>query len=164
MILVLAVVVLLALSGPTASAAPSETAPVTCRSIIEPGGSYTWRPTRVVLGAVAVPPAYIPQTVRAGQGRWPYWSKSGLVVRADSPPVLVRVAGTAWPRAAISWGDGGPAGALRIASCPRSSSLGAWNPYAGGFLLRTRSACVPLEFRVGERTATVRFGVGRRCS
>lgn len=165
MILVLAVVVLLALSGPTASAAPSGTVPVTCRSIIEPGGgSYTWRPTRVVLGVVAVPPAYIPQTVRVGEGRWPYWSKSGLVVRADSPPVLVRVAGTAWPRAAISWGDGGPAGALRIASCPRSSSLGAWNPYAGGFLLRTRSACVPLEFRVGERTASVRFGVGRRCS
>ncbi len=163
MILVLALIALLVLSGPTASAAPAGTAPVTCESIIQPGGSYTWRPTRVVLGVVSVPPAYIPQTVRAGEGRWPYWSKSGLVVRAGSPPVVVQVAKKFWPRAAIEWGDGGPAGALRIETCPLPGSLGDWNAYSGGFLLRARSACVPLVFRVGGKTATVRFGVGRRC-
>jgi len=45
-----------------------------CDSIIVPGGSFSWRPRRVVLGVVAVPPAYIPQTVASGDGRWPYWS------------------------------------------------------------------------------------------
>jgi hypothetical protein len=93
----------------------------------------------------------------------PYWSKVGLVVRADSPPVIVRVPPLWWDRAAITWGDGGPAAALRFESCPPSSSLGGWNPYAGGFLLKSRSACVPLVFRVGTRTATVRVGVGKRC-
>jgi hypothetical protein len=161
--LLLALVAAAALSCATASARPGGTAPVTCQSIIDPVGSYEWRPKRVVLGVVAAPPAYIPQTVR-GEGRWPYWSKVGLVVRADSPPVVVRVPPAWWDRVAITWGDGGPAAALRIASCPSSSSLEGWNPYSGGFLLKTQSACVPLTFRVGSRSATVRFGVGKRCA
>jgi hypothetical protein len=160
--LVLALLIAVALSCATASARPGGTAPVTCQSIIDPSGSYEWRPKRVVLGVVAAPPAHIPQTVR-GEGRWPYWSKAGLVVRADSPPVVVRVPPAWWDRVAITWGDGGPAAALRIDSCRPSSSLGGWNPYAGGFLLKTRSACVPLVFRAGGRTATVRFGVGKLC-
>jgi hypothetical protein len=54
--------------------------------------------------------------------------------------------------------------ALRIASCPPSSNLGdGWNPYTGGFQLRARGACVPLIFRVGSRSATVLFGVGKHC-
>jgi hypothetical protein len=77
--------------------------------------------------------------------------------------VLVSVPATWRTRAAISWGDAPTASALVFPSCPPSSSLGDWNPYAGGFHLGSRSACVPLVFRVGERTATVRFGVGRRC-
>jgi hypothetical protein len=162
MMVVLVVVAMLALSGAPAAGSPAGTAPVTCESIVTPGGTYSWRPRRVVLGAVAVPPVFIPQTVRT-EGRWPYWSKAGLVVRADSPPVIVRVPAAWWPRAAIEWGDAGPAAALRFEPCADSSSLGGWNPYTGGFLLRARSACVPLLVRVGDRTATVRFGVGRRC-
>jgi hypothetical protein len=162
MILLLVVVALLALVGSPAAAAPVGTAPVTCGSIVDPGGSYAWRPKRVVLGVVAMPPAFISQTVRT-EGRWPYWSKAGLVVRADSPPVIVRVPASWWDRAAIAWGDGGPAAALRFEPCAPSSSLDGWNPYAGGFLLRSRAACVPLLVRVGDRTATVRFGVGKRC-
>jgi hypothetical protein len=158
---VLAVAVL-AIACTTASARPAGTAPVTCASVITPSGSFEWSPQRVVLGVVDVPPAYIPQTVR-GEGRWRYWSKAGLVVRAGSPPVVVRVPPAWWDRVAITWGDGGPAAALRIASCPPSTSLDGWNPYSGGFLLKTRSACVPLVFRVGSRSATVRFGVGKRC-
>ncbi|HJR93998.1 MAG TPA: hypothetical protein VJ807_01080 [Gaiellaceae bacterium] len=161
--LLLALVVVGALSCAAAAARPAGTAPVTCTSIITPAGSYEWRPKRVVLGLVAAPPRYIPQTVR-GEGRWPYWSKAGLVVRADSPPVVVRVPPAWWDRVAITWGDGGPAAALRIDSCPPSSSLGPWNPYSGSFLLKTRSACVPLTFRAGEQSATVRFGVGKRCA
>jgi hypothetical protein len=155
----------LALPGLSAFASPSGSPPtVSCDSIIEPVGSYSWRPERVVLGVVAVPPAFIPQTTASGDERWPYWSKSGLVVGADSPPVHVSVPKRWRGRAAIGWGNVDAVGALRIASCPPSSSLGRWNPYAGGFYLRSRTACVPLTFRVGSRSATVRFGVGRRCS
>jgi hypothetical protein len=154
-----------ALPGLSAFASPSASSPTaTCDSIIEPGGSFSWRPERVVLGVVAVPPAFIPQTTASGDERWPYWSKSGLVVRANSPRVLVSVPRRWRKRAAIGWGNVDAVSALRIASCPPSSSLGRWNPYAGGFHLRSRAACVPLTFRVGARTATVRFGVGRRCS
>jgi hypothetical protein len=60
---------------------------VTCDGIVGPdaASAAAWRPGRVVLGVVAVPPAYIPQTVASGERAWPYWSKSGLVVRASSP-------------------------------------------------------------------------------
>ena len=150
-------------TGVTASPYPSPRPPtVTCDSIVTLTGSFSWRPKHVVLGVVAVPPAYIPQTMPTGVARWPYWSKAGLVVRADSPPVVVRVPSAWRSRVAIGWGNAGGR-ALRIAPCPPSSSLGDWNPYSGGFQLRSRAACVPLEFHVGGRRATVRFGVGKRC-
>jgi hypothetical protein len=118
---------------------------------------------RVVLGVVAVPAAYIPQTEPTGVARWPYWSKAGLAVRADSPSAVVRVPRAWRSRVAIGWGNAAAASTLRIAPCPPSSSLGEWNPYSGGFSLRSRAACVPLEFHVGGRRAIVRFGVGKRC-
>jgi hypothetical protein len=160
---VLALVAALALTATSASAQEPRPSPVRCGSIIYPDASAaSWKPRRVVLGVVAVPPAHIPETART-EGLWPYWSKAGLVVRAGSPPVLVRVPPAWAERAAITWGDGGPAAALRIESCPRSGALGAWNPYSGGFLLKARSACVPLTFTVAGRSAGVRFGVGKRC-
>ena len=88
--------------------------------------------------------------------------KAGLLIRGDSPPVSVTVPKAWRTRAAITWGNSGTVSALRIASCPRFGDE-AWNVYAGGFLLRSRSACVPLTFRVGNRSATVRFGLGRAC-
>ena len=137
---------------------------VTCRSIVVPGGTYEFQPQRVVLGVVDVPPPYISQSAEpAGTARFPFWSKAGMVVRADSPPVLVSVPRAWRNRVAIGWGNVGASSTLRFASCPPSSSLGEWNPYAGGFLLRARAACFPLVFRVGERAATVRFGIGKRC-
>jgi len=144
-------------SSPTGAPGP------TCGSIIVPGGQFTWRPQRVVLGVVSAPPAYIPQTVSSGESLWRYWSKAGIVIRANSRPVLVSVPRAWRGRAAISWGDARIASAVVFPSCPPSSSLGNWNPYSGGFYLRSRAACIPLVFRVGERTATVRFGVGKRC-
>jgi hypothetical protein len=152
------------LPGVTAwASSPTSPPTVSCDSIISPVGPVSWRPKRVVLGMVALPPAYIPQTESAGVKSWPYWSKSGLVIRANSPPVRVSVPRRWRQRAAISWGNADIVSALRIATCPPSSSLGGWNPYSGGFYLRTSSACVPLTFRVGNRSATVRFGVGKRC-
>jgi hypothetical protein len=158
--LLLGAVVALA-SVAAASSAPPRT--VSCDSIVILGEGSSWRPRRVVLDTFAVPPAHIPQTVPSGDPEWPYWSKAGLVVRADSGPVFVSVPREWRSRVAIGWGDVDEAAALRIAPCPPSSSLGDWNPYSGGFVLRTRAACVPLMFRVGQRSATVRFGVGKRC-
>lgn len=135
---------------------------VRCESIVHPGGVFTWKPERVVLGVAAVPPAYLPQTVATASATWPYWSKSGLVIKANSPPVDVSVPSRWRTRVSITWGNRGGS-ELRIASCPATTALGNWNPYTGGFYLRSRAACVPLTFRVGSRSATVRFGVGKRC-
>jgi hypothetical protein len=117
---------------------------------------------RSVLSVVSVPPGYISQVVHLRDGVWPYWSKAGLVVRADRGPVTVSVP-LAWrKRAAITWGGNtGIVNSLRIARCGSDPSRG--NAYAGGFYLRSRSACLPLVFRAGSRSTTVRFGLGRRC-
>jgi hypothetical protein len=117
---------------------------------------------RVVLGVVSAPPAYLKQIVATRSEPWRYWRKAGLLIRAGSPAVFVSVP-TAWQeRAAITWGDSGTVSALRVGSCPPPATV--WNAYAGGFYLRTPSACVPLVFRVGKRSATVWFGLGRACA
>jgi hypothetical protein len=117
---------------------------------------------RRVLGIVAVPPSYLRQVIATPGGQWPYWRKAGLEVKPGHDPVTVSVAAGWRKRAAVTWGNGEPAVAsLRIAACP--SARHVWHIYAGGFLLRTRSACVPLVFRVAGRTRTLRFGLDRRC-
>ena len=118
---------------------------------------------RTVLDHFSVPPAYVPGTVRVDEGRWRYWSKAGLVVRSGSETVTVSGPAAWRSRAGITWGNGGNGvmSSVRIAGCGTDPSTA--NAYAGGFFLHARSACVPLVFRVGGRSATVRFGVGRRC-
>jgi len=120
---------------------------------------------RFVLGAVSAPPGYLEQTSPTGERRWRYFSKAGLVIRAGREgPVLVSVPHGWRDRAAIAWGYGGHGvfSSLRIAGCPGRTNQGY--AYSGGFFLRSRAACVPLVFRVGSRSAVVRFGVGRRCA
>jgi hypothetical protein len=117
---------------------------------------------RAVLGAVSVPPPHIKQVEATGRRDWPYWVKSGLVVRARSGGVTVSVP-VAWrDRAAIGWGNNdGVLFRQRIAGCPGKANVGF--AYAGGFVLRARAGCLLLEFRVGGRSAFVRFGLGRKC-
>ena len=162
--------VLLVLAGAAFAATPSAPSPgrtIPCKEIIlgtkwpyigsrQPEHRY-----RIVLGAFRCRP----RTCRGrgpGAGRWPYWRKSGLVVKAGAGPVTVSVAPAWRGRAAIAWGNGGhgPFNSIRLARCANGSGGYA---YAGGFSLRSPSACVPLIFRVGSRSETVRFGVGRRC-
>ena len=117
---------------------------------------------RSVLRVVSVPPVYLSQIVHLGDGAWPYWRKAGLVVRAGRGPVMVSVPRAWRKRAAITWGGNtGIASSLRMARCGSDSSRG--NAYAGGFYLRSRSACLPLVFQEGRHSTTVRFGLGRRC-
>ena len=61
---------------------------------------------RVLLGRVAVPQRGLVQVDHVG-GRWPYWTKAGLLVRANSPPEAVSVPPAWRTRAAIEWGDSG---------------------------------------------------------
>lgn len=119
---------------------------------------------RLVLGVISAPPAYLAQVVATHERPWAYWRKAGLVVRAGGQPVSVSVPEGWMKRAAIIWGNGNydPASSLRIAACGSDPNVG--NAYAGGFYLRSRSACLPLIFRVRRRSATVRFGIGRRCA
>jgi hypothetical protein len=117
---------------------------------------------RAVLDDVSVPPKRMAQVVRSNRGRWLYWRKAGLVVRAGAGPITVTVPRTWRSRAAITWGSGAdPTSSLQIASCRGSAGTG--HAYAGGFYLRARAACVPLVFHIRGRAATVRFGIGRRC-
>jgi hypothetical protein len=112
---------------------------------------------RVLFRRVAVPPRELLQVSRVG-GRWPYWRKAGLLVRANSPWVTISVPPAWRSRVAIEWGDSGIASSLRLAPC----STHTWNAYAGGFHVR-KPACVPLIVRMQSRTTEVRFGIGRRC-
>ena len=119
---------------------------------------------RLVLGVVSAPPAYMAQVVRTRNPTWPYWHKEGIVVRNSGETVTITVPPAWRERAAIVWGNGGPGEPFRsivLLGCGSQRTRG--RAYAGGFYLRARMACVPLNFRVGTRASTVRFGLGRHC-
>jgi hypothetical protein len=118
---------------------------------------------RLVLGAVSVPPAVLDRAYPTGTRPWTHFSKAGLVVRASGVSVTVTVPKQWRSRAGIAWGygDKGVFSSLRIGGCHALPSQGF--AFSGGFYLRSRSACVPLVFTLGRRSATVRFGVGRVC-
>ena len=169
--LVVATVALaLAVVAAASSRSPFDRAPVSvpCSEIIDRtswpylGSRDPRYRYRTVLRVVSVPPAYISQVVHLRHGAWPYWAKAGLVVRAGRGPVTVSVP-LAWrKRAAITWGGNtGIVNSLRVVRCGSDSRRG--NAYAGGFYLRARSGCLPLVFRAGSHSATVRFGLGHRC-
>jgi len=149
----------LSLAG--ARAAGSTVPTVPCLEAIGHAQSGRENGYRIVLGVVSVPPAHLGQVVRARTGPWRYWRKAGLAIRTGSSPVEVSVPRAWRRRVAITWGDTGPVGALRIEGCPPPAT--AWSAYAGGFYLRAPS-CVPVVLQVGSRKATVWLGVGRRCS
>ena len=118
---------------------------------------------RLVLGVVSVPPAFHKQLVRNGTEPWPYFFKAGLMIRTTGQSVVVTVPAASRDRAAIAWGSGGKGAfsSLRFAGCNALPNRGF--AYTGGFYLRSAGGCLPLTFRVGHRSATVRFGLGRRC-
>jgi hypothetical protein len=148
--------------GTTAVRAAAPPMHVGCLQVIDQAGRPRAGGYRPVLGVVAAPPRHLPQVVRSTDPHWPYWRKAGMVVRANPRPVDVSVPANWRGRAAITWGNGGPAvSAVRFTPC--QVSPGVWNAYAGGFFLKTRGACVPLVFQVGHEHRVVRFGVGVRC-
>jgi hypothetical protein len=152
-----------AVAGGAAESAPSPTSSdVSCESVVDLVGSARYGERRITLGVISTPPAYLSQVVPTDRSPWRYFSKAGLLIRGDSPRVSVSVPKAWRSRVRIGWGDGGGS-LLRFAPCPTYDSTKPWNAYTGGFSLRMASACVPLIFHAGKRSATVRFGLGRRC-
>jgi len=115
---------------------------------------------RIVLGDVAVPAAYLGPMLPNGNGPWRYWMKSAFGVRGDSPPVTISVPAGWQDLAGIDQEANGMGRTFHIPSCP---PRGVWNFTAGGIYLKAPTACLPLDIRVGRRTATVWFGLGRHC-
>ena len=147
------------LSAPFPAARRSATAGSPYAGSSRPADRY-----RLVLGAVSGAAGLPGAGRRDHEQPWAYWRKAGLVVREGAGPVTISVPEGWRGRGAIEWGygnTGGPFSSLRIASCGTDPSVG--RAYSGGFVLRTSPACLPLVFRVGDRTQTVRFGLGRRC-
>jgi hypothetical protein len=149
----------------TVSATPKSTLPsVACEESI--GGarySGTDEGARILLGAISVPPDYRPEPgVPSGDKRWPYVVEVDVVFRAEQPPVEIAVPKEWRKRVAISLGNTKLASSLRVAPCPNNGL--PWNAFTLGFNLQERTACVPLVFRVGARSRTARFGLGKRCT
>jgi hypothetical protein len=142
------------------SARPVAEPKIGCDQIIR----FTNAPARrIVLGAVAVRPAYLPEANPTGSAPWRHYWKYSLAIRAGSPVVVVTIPQASRHDAAISWGNGlGPVTSLRLLTCPRQ--LGRWNVYAGGFYLHSAAGCLPVVFAVGRRALTLRFGLSRHCS
>jgi hypothetical protein len=139
---------------------PSQSVPVVrCASTVF-SSEFPVPRLRVILGVASVSPVYVKQVVATDRRPWRYWQKAPLFTRDGSPPIVVSVAKGWRNRVGITWGDSPIASALRVRSCPPAAGARGW---AGGFYLRSRAACVPLIFRVGSRSATVYFGLGRRC-
>ena len=162
--LAIAAVVATALLASRAGASSAPHLPVVpCGDVIGHHASGTADGYRTVLGVVSVPPVYLPQVVPSGQAPMRWWRKAGMIVRSGSPPVTLTVPYALHNELQIDWGNSDRQGsALRFAACP-SYGHPIWNAYAGGFLLRHRPACVSLIVTVGQRHATVRFGIGTRC-
>ena len=123
---------------------------------------------KIVLGVISLGPAFLQPTVPVHQGWWRYWQKHGLWIWTGHQAVTITVPKAWRNRAAITWGENvGIVSTLRLPGTLLSSGCTAgpltWNGYPGGFYLRSRSACVPLVFGLGRRSAVVRVGVGRRC-
>ncbi len=117
---------------------------------------------KIVLGIISLGPDFLQPAVPVHQRWWRYWQKHGLWIRAGHQAVTITVPRAWRNRAAVTWGvNVGIASTLRLPGCP--AGPGTWNGYAGGFYLRSSSACVPLVLAVGRRSAVVRVGVGRSC-
>lgn len=115
---------------------------------------------RVILGDVAVPPAYVGPMLPNGNGPWRYWRMAVFGIRGGSPPVTLSVPAGQQHDAAIDLEAGGIGSIFHLPGCPLSH---VWRATVGGFYLKAPGACLPVRVQVGRQDETVRFGLGRRC-
>ena len=128
-----------------------------------------------VLDVIALPEDQILQRGRFDDqiGRW--FSKFGLVIRADRT-FTVSVAQASQANAVMSWnsGSGAPVASIDITSCsgvcqtdfqpncPLGES-GEWVVYPGG-VWTIEPDCIALEIAVDGQTATARLPIGVQCT
>ena len=115
---------------------------------------------RIILGDVAVPPAYVGPMTQNGNGPWRYFRNATFGVKGGSPPVTLSVAGGQQHEAAIDLEVDGLGRVFHIPGCPPSH---VWSATVGGFYLKAPTACLPLRVQVGRQATTVLFGLGRPC-
>ena len=116
---------------------------------------------QTVLKKVMVMPTSPQPATSAGPGRWAYFSKTDVLIRAGTGPVSVSVPPSWRGRAAITWGSVGQVESLTLTACARPGD--GWDVFAGGLYVRTNKACVPVRFRLGGHTDTVIYDIGRDC-
>lgn len=115
---------------------------------------------RVILGDIAVPPAYVGPMQPNGNGPWRYWRKVVFGVRGGSPPVTLSVLADQQYVAAIDLEVAGIGGIFHLPGCPPSHG---WHAAMGGFYLKAPAACLALQVQVAQQSAVVWFGLGRPC-
>jgi hypothetical protein len=149
--------------GHARAAARSVRVPARCGQYDNGTSSHVPRGFRTVFGDVAVPPAYLPVEVSGRGELWEYAAKSAFYYRGAGPAVTISVP-AGWQRQIGLFGPAngidGTARTLHIPSCP---PRGPWDFYVSSFYVSTRTACAPLDVRVGRRTAEFWFGLGARC-
>ena len=157
----------LAVTAGTLQAAPPKITSISCDSSdiydnpVRPHNS-----DQLLFGYVALPSrdAYVGKPERDITGRHRYASNTYLLVHTGTKAVTFTVP-QAWRRRfGINFGDSGNRvlSALRVPPCRYALTNGVWNEWGGDFSFNVR-ACVPLVVRVGTRSTTVRFSLGKRC-
>jgi hypothetical protein len=166
--LLLAVVALvLTATVGTLQAAPPKITSISCDSSeIYDNPVRPHKGDQVLFGYVAVPSrdAYLGQPGRTITGRWRYATTAYLLVHTGTKAVTLSVPQAWRGRFGIDFGNSGNHGlpALRVSPCRYALSNGVWNEFGGSFSFNTR-ACAPLIVRVGKRSSTTHFGLGKRC-
>jgi hypothetical protein len=83
------------------------------------------------------------------------------MVQRDKPFELIVPA--AWRnRLRLSWGQAPLTARLRVRGCPGSTPGTKWLAFAGGYFTKA-PGCMPLIVKAGDRTRTVKIGIGARC-
>lgn len=139
-------------AGPAMSAACA--AAISTQTPAVPPGS------RLVIGLVAAPPAYLGAMTPNGNGPWRYWTKTAFGVWGDSPPVTVSVPPGWQQTAAIDREKDGFGTTVRFPTCPPHSM---WNFSITGIYLKTPHACLPLDITAAGETARIWVGLGQHC-
>jgi hypothetical protein len=100
-------------------------------------------------------------------GRYPYWSKLPIFIRAGGQPFTIQIAPSWHGTAGMAWdarGDAKPqiARGVRVVPCPRGDGQTVWLAYPGAFYM-AQPGCLPIVITIGGRRYTARVPLGRAC-
>ncbi len=141
--------------------APSGALSLSCDSPIDTATVLT-SPVSGILDVVGLDAtSTLPVNDAGGSAPHQLFAKTGLYVHAGHkatlslPPEWASRVSITWGNAATQWTT-----SLQIPACPVDQ--GQWQVFPGGFSLDT-PACVPLQVRAQDQTATVDLSLGAPC-